>query len=166
MQPILTSVGMLVLGALISFLAAAYWFKRNAAIKETERIAMEHRQLTERVIALEQSLALVGQTILPMSTAFQAILVKELTHLHTPVTDALLAKLGPPFLLTPAEEHELAAALAERVQVVDDQISESERDAALMLPYVMKRVRAEAASALTEKRILRIVTIAAEEPAQ
>lgn len=160
MDPTLKSVIMLVAGGVVTFLGALYWFKRNEHVKETERIAAEHTELTKRVASLENQLSLVSQTILPMSTAFQAILVKELTHFHTPEVDALLVKVGPPNVLTPAEEKELEIALEKRAREIDPLIDEAERDAARMLPMVMKRSKVES-EVLSSALRLKLVTVAA-----
>src|SRR5678815_4707353 len=95
---------------------------------------------------------------MPISTAFQAILIKELTHFHTPVMDALMSKIGPPFTLTAAEETELIAALEQRTQDMAAEISDSERDAAKILPLVMKRAKLEALALQPEDTRLKLVT--------
>lgn len=96
-----------------------------------------------KIIELEKQLALIAASVVPISTAFQAILIKELTHMHTPVLDALLAKVGPPSSLTEDETEEMAQLLKERALDMGDQISSSERDAAIMLPMVIKRAKIE-----------------------
>jgi hypothetical protein len=159
------TVGISVIGtAGISFLAALYWRKRDDLAKKTLEIAENHEELTNRVAAIETQLALVGQTILPMSTAFQAILVKELTHFHTPEVDALLVKVGPPNILTVQEAKDLEVALEKRVREVDPLIGESERDAARMLPMVMKRAKLEAEVLGDYPVRLKLVTVAAATP--
>jgi hypothetical protein len=130
----LVSFGQMIISALITFLASRYWVLRSIRQKNEER-------MTE----VEKQLALVKQSITPISAAFQAILIKELTHFHTPVMDALMVKVGPPYTLTDVEEKELIAALEVRMQEVGSLITESERDAAAMLPMVIKRVKAELA---------------------
>lgn len=132
---------------------------RDAEMKAAT-IHEKSERTQERLEELERQLGLFGQTILPISAAFQAILVKQLTHLHTPVLDALLKKLGPPYDLTDAEFVELETLLAERVIVMDDQIDESERDAATMLPLVMRRVKAEFELLQTAPISLQMVTVA------
>lgn len=134
------SVGLLVAGGAVTFLATLYWTKRR------ERLAGEERT-NQRIIDLEKQLATLGATVVPISTAFQALLVKELTHMHTPRMDELLAKIGPPTTLTEAEEEELAAGLAQRAEDMGDLIDESEREAAMLLPLVIKRAKREAEAA-------------------
>lgn len=103
---------------------------------------------------LERQIAVLGQQVLPISTAFQAILIKQLTHYHTPELDELLRKVGPPFTLNAAEERQLAKLLEERTRDVDGLIDSSERDAAKMLPMIMARVRAEHGAVLSDMELL------------
>ena len=153
------SIAAVFVGSVLTFLSAWHWFHRNAAVREAERLSQERHELANRVTDLEAKLASVSQTVVPMSAAFQAILVRELTHFHTPVMDALLVKLGPPMVLTPEEEEQLIEALAQRMQDMGDQISDSERDAAMMLPAVMRRVKAELAAPMPVKVELQTVTL-------
>jgi hypothetical protein len=160
---ILTSFGLMFAGSAVSFLFALYWFKRNQAaeLAKQERLARAtvDKEREDRLIALEKQLSLLGQAVMPISTAFQAILIKELTHFHTPVMDALLARVGPPSLLSDEEEGELAAALEQRTKDMGDRISDSERDAAKMLPLVMKRAKLEALALQPQDTRLRLVTV-------
>lgn len=159
-RSLLNSAGVVVLGAALTFVAARYWYLRSVATKTADELASNNALLMARVAELELRTSLVQQAVLPISAAFQAILIKELTHFHTPVMDELLAKLGPPVTLSAAEEKELLTALREREVEVDDAISDSERDAARMLPMVMKRVRIE--TELSDNVALQIVSVPAE----
>lgn len=150
------------LSAGLAFAAAAYWFKRNVAQRDAERLATEADQLRTRVSELEMQLGSVRQTILPLSAVFQAALIKELTHYHTPVLDKLLEKVGDPsYALTDHEDEELRVALIERTKDMGDEITDSERDAAHILPIVIKRVKAEAAALAKE---VSLQTVAIVEP--
>lgn len=161
-QTLLNSVAVAIVSALLGLLSAWVLFRRANQIREADRIATGHIKLLERVADLEGKLALVNQAVIPISTAFQAILIKELTHYHTPEMDGLMTKIGPPNLLTPAEELRLAILLEERTRDMDVQISDSERDAALILPAVMKRARAEAEVLIGAEALkLKLVTVAA-----
>ena len=80
----------------------------------------------------------------PISTAFQTVLVKQMTHYHTPVLDELMAKMLAE-TLTDADRVELAAALKEREQDMGSMIDASERGAAKLLPLIMERVVLEKA---------------------
>jgi hypothetical protein len=57
--------------------------------------------------------------------------------------DALMLKLGPPFVLTEAEEVQLKEALEERSRDMSAEIPDMERNAAHMLAYLIPRARAE-----------------------
>jgi hypothetical protein len=153
-RSLLNSIVIVLFGAMLSFIAARYWFQRNQAVADAKRLADEvaaakkvadedRRRTDARVAELELQLSAVKQTVLPISAAFQAILIKELTHYHTPRMDELMKKLGPPVTLNEAEQAELAALLHARTVDMDGRISDSERDAATMLPLVVKRVVAE-----------------------
>ena len=107
-------------------------------------LAMFYKVYVSRVARVEAKMASIGDTILPISMAFQAILIKELTHFHTPEMDALLVKIGPPFALTIGEEARLATLLTQRAEDMGDKITQSEREAATILPAIMRRARVEA----------------------
>lgn len=133
--PYLISIFSAVFAALLSFKAASYWFNRN-------RDTTAAKAISDRLAALESKALIAEQTIMPISSAFQAILVKQLTHYHTPELDALLAKLDP-YTLTDAEERRFYHLLEERTRDMGSEIDASERNAAKMLPYVIKRVKEE-----------------------
>jgi hypothetical protein len=135
-------VGIL-LSAALSFLAAWYWFNRRASEADAVRIVADNVLRDARIVELEKQLALVSAAVVPISTAFQTILIKELTHYHTPELDALLLKIGPPATLSLVEVRRMEQLLIEREKQLDGTVSESERDAARMLPLVMKRAIAE-----------------------
>jgi hypothetical protein len=97
-----------------------------------------------RIVEIEKQIALISASVVPISTAFEAVLIKQLTHLHTPRLDDLMTRIGPPSSLLPAEVDEMADLLRERAIDMGDRICDSERDAAVMLPLVMKRARIEA----------------------
>jgi hypothetical protein len=119
----------------------AYFIATRKARKDKD--ALKESEVTERIRTLEQQVALVNQSIQPISIAFQSLLVKQLTHYHTPDIDELLQKLGPPSTLTDVESIKLAEALEARTRDVDSQIDQSERVAAALLPFVMERVKIE-----------------------
>src|SRR5678815_1345175 len=132
-------------GAGLTFLGTWFWFRKEAAEKKSAAIADDHQKLIGRVIELESKLALVNQSIIPFNTVFQSILVKELTHYHTPEMDALMVKIGPPYALTDDEAARLSVLLDERTRDMGELITERERGAALILPEIIKRARDETA---------------------
>lgn len=146
-QPFLNSVGLLVIGSGLTFLAAWYWHlknaavaEKNAAIAEALRLKAEHDRLVARVTEIESSNAVLKAAVVPITSAFQALLVKQLTHFHTPLMDSYLEKIGH---LTEKEEGELARLLEERVRDAKDEIPDSESRAARILPDVMVLAKRE-----------------------
>lgn len=137
------------------------WWSLRSAKKATISMTTAQESLMKRIEVVDRQLAMVGQAVMPISTAFQAILVKELTHFHTPEMDALLEKLGPPFILTEYEEARLLDMLLERERDMGDLITDSERDAAHIFPAVMRRARLEAQALGELPMTLRMVTVAA-----
>src|ERR1700674_2615584 len=133
-----------VLGVVLTFLGTLFWSRKRAQALAAEASVATITEREKRIVELERQVALLGLTVQPLSAAFQAILVKQLSHFHTPHIDLLLSKLGPPVLLTQSEEVELAKELAQRAVDVASEITDDERGAALMLPYVIQRVRREA----------------------
>jgi hypothetical protein len=164
-QAMLNSVFIVVLTAGLGFIAARYWFLKNQAIaavkaaeEEARRIKDEHDKLVERVRELESEHKLVKAAVVPITTAFQSLLIKQLTHLHTPVMDALLAKIGPPNTLTEEEAEELKVLLAERVKDMADVIPDSESRAARILPDVMVLAKIEQTD-IAQDSMLKIVAV-------
>jgi len=141
--------------------ATARQVKEDAA-KEAEKIAIGHQKLTDEVNVLKEKLTLVTAQVVPFNTAFQQILIAQLTHAHTPELDALMAKIGPPITLTVEEEKHLYKLLIERQKDLGPEISQEEREAALILPYVMRRARAEQEQIdLAEKAGLQMIGVVA-----
>jgi hypothetical protein len=130
--PVVVNIALIMLTSLLGLLTKFLLNLRSAA-----------RAREARMVELETKLAVVSASVVPISTAFQAILIKELTHHVTPEMDALLVKLGPPSTLTPEEHDRLSIMLVERTNDYGSEISPSERDAAYILPVVMKRAQEE-----------------------
>jgi len=131
---------------ILGFIASWFWASRMARAKLKDKKELKDKGVLDRIVELEKQLSTLKAAVVPISSIYQAILVKELTHFHTPIMDALLVKLGPPNTLTDDEVDELATALKERAADMGDKISALERDAAIMLPYVVKRAAAESAA--------------------
>lgn len=133
LKQLLIAVGLMIPAALIGALGVGFWRRKDQKTK-----------LSDRVSELEKQLGIVGAQVAPFNTAFQSILIKQLTHAHTPYQDALLKKLGdtgtPP--ITPKEEAELIDVLKEIA--ADPNVPDDERDAAEILPIQMRRVKREA----------------------
>jgi hypothetical protein len=156
------SIALLVFGSALTFIGTLFWWQKNQAVSKATSLARDHALLMDRVRAAEIQLAKMGETIVPISTAFQAILIKELTHFHTPEMDSLMQKIGPPNTLTPSEEKRLFnVLLPEREKDMGPQISDSERDAARILPAVTRRAKAESdALQFAQERNLKLISIA------
>jgi hypothetical protein len=129
---------------------AGYFFTRMS--KRQDNQSSERIADRLRIVELERQVALVGQAIVPISAAFQAILIKELTHIHTPVLDRLLEKVGPPSTLTTEDQINLEKELTLRANDMSTDIPDGERDAALMLPMVIRRAQRE--TALPQDQVL------------
>jgi hypothetical protein len=142
LHALLNSMLLLCVGSGLAGLSAWFWFQKNAAAKEAEAVAAAHAVLLARVAELETRERMASAAFLPIATAFQATLIKSLTHAHATELDALLVKVGN-HALRPEEEPRLLALLAERAQTPDGRIGESEREDAEIFPVVMKRARAE-----------------------
>ena len=125
-----------------TLLTVLMWYASNKRAEATA-IAASHEKLLNRVVELESQLKLVNQAVVPISAAFQAILIKDLTHAHTPEIDELLRKIGPPFILTDAEVERLVVLLRQVTHDMGNLVDQQERDAAVMLPLVMRRVLAD-----------------------
>ena len=161
-ESLINSAGLLALGAVFTFFGTWFWTHRKDKADKADKLAEANLLLLGRVSELEGKLALINQAVIPISTAFQAILIKELTHYHTPEMDALMRKVGPPSILTDVEEERLGQLLLERTTDMEDAISDSERDAAMILPAVMRRARIEASVLTGTKDMgLKLVTVAA-----
>jgi hypothetical protein len=141
--PLVVNIALMVLSASLAFLVQRYFAGRKETREDASKVAEEHKLTVARIAELETKLALVNAAVVPISTAFQAILIKELTHLHTPELDGLMARVGPPTTLTIEEEERLGHLLLERTRDMGSAIPDSERGAAMILPEVMKRARAE-----------------------
>jgi hypothetical protein len=153
-SPTVINVMMTLLASGLAFLTAMFFFQRKERLNkalfiEEERVRKaaileaEHEVVKTRLVELETKLALVDAAVVPISTAFQALLIKELTHFHTQEMDALLVKVGPPNVLTTEEYERLVVMLKERTRDLGAEISESERGAAHILPVVMTRAQVE-----------------------
>lgn len=153
----------LAVGAGLTFAATWFWKVVEKKADELEVLSKARAALLLRVSELEKQLAIVQVTVVPISAAYQAMLVKQLTHFHTPELDALLVKLGPPSALDSDEAQRMAVLLQARTIDMGDEIDDSERDAAAMLPMVVRRVAEEVAAA-TGSAMIQTVSIPKEKP--
>lgn len=146
-QAAINSGALTLLAACLTFVASLYWFKRK-----------EHAALVKRVGDLEMQLASVSSQVVPISAAFQAMIVRDLTHAHTPELDELMSKIGPPSLLDDAQQARMLALLDERMNNLGALVPESEREKARILPFVMKMAQDEA-RALLHPAVVQFVAV-------
>lgn len=131
---------LVVVTAVFAFIAAMYWNSRKKVDDEKIRIESDAAKMRDEIDDLKRQIAVLNIPVKQMNEAFQAMLIKQLTHFHTPELDILLAKIGPPMTLDEGELYRLQVLLRARERDMGSLINESERDAARMLPLVMKRV--------------------------
>jgi hypothetical protein len=139
----INSVGIALVGSLLTFLTGWFWRSRNAAVKRAEVLAEKHDAVLARLQELETKERITSQALTPIITAFQGILIKQLTHDEKPEMDLLMVKVGPPDVLTPGEYGRLMTLLHERTTDMGVEITPSERDAAVILPVVMRMANEE-----------------------
>lgn len=156
--PFLYGLFGILFGSFVGFFITHHWRTLDKRNKKEQVIEDEKTELLLRVVALEKQLEVLSHAVTPISTAFQAILINELTHLSCPETDALLEKIGPPNILTVAEKMLLFEMLEKRAMDIKF-VGQSERDAAVMLPYVMRRVEIEEMQLKTIIKQFRFVNI-------
>ena len=154
---LINSAAITVLGAVLVFLSAWFWFGRQQAVRDKEAIAAEHQRLMDRVTTLEREAAVAASQWIPVASAFQATLIKSLTHAHTGELDDLLVRVAS-HTLTPAEEPRLLQLLDERTRDQDHRFTEDERKDAMIFPVVMER-------AATERKLLLAAESAKLRPA-
>lgn len=162
-MPIFNSVGILLLGAALTFIATRYWHNRTLAINADLKLSEANEKLLNRIAELEKQNAIIGQAMIPINALVQAALIRELTHNHTPEMDDLLARIGS---LDELEEARLYDLLKERVVDFNDPlITQSEREAAIILPYIMRRAAHEALEMNRSSTITyRVTTITVRKP--
>lgn len=141
-KQILVTVGIMLFGSLLTFIATSYWSRKGlaaaAAAKAIEIEATAKAEQQSRIADLEKRLAATEQVVSPISQIMMDALRKQLTHADTPILDAHLESLTKPEGLSTTDKAELLQLLEERSK--DMRYSESERDAAHMMPAMMRRV--------------------------
>jgi hypothetical protein len=158
MTQLFQSLGVAVVVAVLGFLAATYWWQKNAAVKEADRLAAISASQDRRIADMEGKILLLNQHVMPLSAAYQAFLIHKLTHFHTPVMDKLMVKLTDG-TISPEEKRDLIRALKERESDMGEAIDDAERDAARMLPMVMKQVEADAVAMHAAQLELKLVSV-------
>jgi hypothetical protein len=162
-------IGVTIFGSFLTFLSVWFWHSRNAAVKRAEMIAEEHAMLIARVSELEARQRIDAEKISPIVTAFQSILIKQLTHAGKPEMDLLLVKVGPPNVLTDLEHARLMVMLDDRTRDMGIEITSAERDSAVIFPIVMKMTDVEqhtisGVEGATDLKLLTIVSVVGAKP--
>lgn len=163
LSPLLTQIVVVFFAAGLTFLAARYWYTRHVRDAKVAEAIRDKEELQDRVTALEKQLLAFSSEVQPISEAFRAILIKQLTHFHTPVLDALMQKIGPPNTLTEPEMKLLCDELQKREKDMGPMIDDSERNAAKLLPLLVERMRIETADKPTDALQLVAVPVPPEE---
>ena len=142
-QVFINSIILLVLSTLLSFLSAYFWFVKTQTAKDRDKALAAHDKSVADIFALQKEIDILQHSIQPISGAFQAMLIEKLTHEHEIESDALLVKIGPPNVLTPTETLRLGVLLDIRIADQTGRISDNEKDAATILPVVMRMAELE-----------------------
>lgn len=138
-QALLNSLAVATFGASLAFLAAWFWHQKNRAIATAAAVRQGHEDLVRKVHDLERKQAVMEAAVVPITTTFQQLLIKSLTHphFHAKEMDALMKKIGPPNSFDDGEEKRLSVLLRQRAEDTQYDIPEEERIAARILPDVM-----------------------------
>jgi hypothetical protein len=137
------TVAIAVLTAALVFLGVAYWRLQNRREDAAREEKVRQLSVEARLQSLKEQMILLGVSVQPLTAAMAASLVKSLTHFHLPGDDALLAKVGPPNILTAVEEAHLIELLTERTRELGASFSPLEKNSAALLPLMIERTRLE-----------------------
>lgn len=116
----------------------------DTALEDVEKARKATELREARLVQLESEMAVLKAQAVPINAAFLAMSIAKLTHLHTPRLDELMEKVGPPSVLTPEEEEELAVGLKARMKDMSSEIDDEERIRAEILPHLIKLEKIEA----------------------
>jgi hypothetical protein len=138
-QALINSLAVATFGASLAFLAAWFWHQKNRALATAASIKQGHDELVRKVYELERKQHVIEAAVVPITTTFQQLLIKSLTHphFHAKEMDALMKKIGPPNSFDEGEEKRLSILLRQRAEDTQFDIPDEERIAARILPDVM-----------------------------
>jgi hypothetical protein len=151
------TIAIVVLSGALTFLTTAYWRLKKLKDTKAAELIRTASDVQKQLSDLQSQMMLLGMSVQPLTAAMSAMLVKSLTHFHEPVTDALLAKVGPPNLLTVIEEKELSDAMDVRMKHSNGEITELERNSARLLLLIIARSRLE--HGLSQSTSLALVSV-------
>ena len=130
-------------------------------VRDLSRIAVivsPDNDIYARVLAVEAQLSALAAAASPLSEVVRDAIIKELTHLHTPELDALLEKVKSD-TLSPDDERSLLRLLKDRAEEPNHLVGAGERDAAIMLPPILRRIKQEKEAISPTETELRIVSV-------
>jgi hypothetical protein len=139
LKTFLLSFGTMLAGAVVGFFGTRYWRKRDRMQKMIDRRAASSALTLDKVLELESQLAQLKLTVTPITDAMQQLLIKKLTHFHTPILDALMQR-ALSGIITPEENAKMERLLVEREKELDTEVNEYERICARILPDVIRLV--------------------------
>lgn len=131
-------VFLVLFGALLSFMAFAFWRYRDSVNKQRAEDRIKIDGLVADVRALQMQTA-------PFWQAMQNKLIDDLTHPDVKFAemDELLARLEA-LAITPEETERLVHLLHHRIDSGDPEVSEDEKESAEIMILVMGKVISEA----------------------
>lgn len=155
MNPFYNTIIILIIGAGLTFVLGRLSTKIN---KKDD----DNQDKENRIIELEQKLAVLSAEAAPIHAAFLAMSIAKLTHFHTPVADEILQKIVFPFNQTEEEIEELRIILEERMADPSIEINGAEKIHAKILPDLIRLAHLEAIEKEEEKA--KTQTIMVEQP--
>lgn len=141
MNPELKILLWLIVGGAVSLLFSRLFRGRDKreAVREKDDVD-DKKRLSE----LERQIAILTAEAQPINAYVQAMAIAKLTHMHTPETDELLAKVGAKKKLSEPDMERLAVALKKRQVIVDAEVDEEERIWARIFPDIVRLAQIEA----------------------
>src|ERR1700721_995874 len=82
--PWIVDTSLAIFAVLSTFLTTLYFNLRAASATRVKAVNDENDTIRNRLIDLETKMALLNAAVVPISTAFQAILIKEQKFFHPP----------------------------------------------------------------------------------
>ncbi len=134
-------IGFVLFSAALVFVATWFWRYRSRVEKERDEAAEWRSEM-------ELKIAVLGTQMMPLWSAVQSQIAKDLTHPHPQfrVMDSLLRKLES-LTITHDERRQLSVLLDERIVSTDPAVSDAERESAKLMKGVMAKVLVEAEQA-------------------
>lgn len=122
--------------------------KSEAERRILERAKEDVEKEKEKVVELQREVAIMKAAAIPITAAFQAMLVSGLRHHHAPALDEVLDKMTAGERLTPKDLKIREEGLAKRQN--DPNADEAERIKAKILPDIERLAELEKEEGLTD----------------